>query len=61
MCVVQSLEWLCNLEIGMQSQDFENAQHNLEIARILRLRGTYIPATHHNLTLRNCTIRSVYL
>ena len=32
---------LRNLEIGMQSQDSENAQRNLEIAQILRLRGTY--------------------
>ena len=27
-----------NLEIGMQSQDSENAQRNLEIAQIARLR-----------------------
>ena len=26
-----------------QSWDSENAQHNLEIAQILRLRGTYTP------------------
>ena len=30
-----------NLEIGAQSRDSENAQRNLEIAQILRLRGTY--------------------
>lgn len=33
---------MCNLEIGTQSQDSKNAQCNLEIARIPRLRGTYI-------------------
>ena len=33
---------LRDLEIGTQSQDSENVQHNLEIAQILRLRGTYI-------------------
>ena len=32
---------LSNLEIGMQSQDSENVQHNLEIAQIPRLHGTY--------------------
>ena len=32
---------LRNLEIGMQSQDSENAQRNFKIAQILRLRGTY--------------------
>ena len=32
---------ICNLEIGTQSQDSENAQCNLEIAQILRLCGTY--------------------
>ena len=31
-----------NLEIRTQSRDSENAQRNLEIAQILRLRGTYI-------------------
>ena len=36
---------LCNLEIGTQSQDSENAQRNLEMAQILRLRGTYIYAS----------------
>ena len=61
MRVVQSLEWLRDLKIGTQSQNSENAQRNLEIAQILRLRETYIPAMYHNLTLRNCTIRSVYL
>ena len=30
-----------NLEIRTQSRDSENAQRNLEIAQILRLRGTY--------------------
>ena len=44
---------LCNLEIGTQSQDSENAPCNLEIAQILRLRGTYIcmglkPRNHAN-------------
>ena len=29
-----------NLEIGMQFPDSENAQHNLAIAQIPRLRGT---------------------
>ena len=29
-----------NLKIGTQSQDSENAQRNLEIAQIPRLRGT---------------------
>ena len=38
----QSRDWLHNLEIGTQSQDSENTQHNLEIAQILRLRGTYL-------------------
>ena len=33
---------VCNLEIGTQSQDSENAQRNLEIAQILRLRGTQL-------------------
>ena len=32
---------ICNLEIGTQSQDSENALRNLEIAQIPRLRGTY--------------------
>ena len=31
-----------NLENGTQSQDSENAQRNLEIVQIPRLRGTYI-------------------
>ena len=31
-----------NLEIRTQSRDSENAQRILEIAQILRLRGTYI-------------------
>ena len=39
-CVVRTLE-IAQLEIGMQSQDSENAQRNLEIAQILRLRRTY--------------------
>ena len=34
--VMQSQDWLHNLEIGTQSQDFENAQPNLQIAQILR-------------------------
>ena len=36
---------LCNLEIGTQFRDSENAQHNLEIAQIPKLRGTYIYGT----------------
>ena len=40
MQITQSRDWLRNLEIGTQSQDSENAQRNLEIALILRLRGT---------------------
>ena len=35
-----------NLEIGTQSKDSENVQHNLKIAQILRLRTTYIHKTH---------------
>ena len=35
-----------NLEIGTQSKDSENVQHNLKIAQILRLRRTYIHKTH---------------
>ena len=31
-----------NLEIGTQSQDSENAQRNLEIAQIPRLRGALL-------------------
>ena len=34
--------WLRNLEIGTQFQESENAQRNLEIAQIPKLRGTYI-------------------
>ena len=33
---------VCNLEIGMQFPDSENAQHNLKIAQIPRLCGTEI-------------------
>jgi len=33
---------VCNLEIGTQFQDSENAQHNLKIAQIPRLHGTFI-------------------
>ena len=40
--VTQSPDCMLNLEIRMQSWDSENAQHNLEIAQMLRLRGTYI-------------------
>ena len=40
-CVTQSPDCLRNLEIRTQSRDSENAQRNLEIAQILRLRGTY--------------------
>ena len=40
----QSPDCLLNLEIGTQSRDSENAQRNLEIAQILRLRGTYTPS-----------------
>ena len=35
-----------NLEIRTQSRDSENAQRNLEIAQILRLRGTYMYMQH---------------
>jgi len=41
-CIAQSQDWLRNLEIGTQFRDSENAQCNLEIAQIPRLRGTYI-------------------
>jgi len=40
-CVVQSQDWLCNLEIGAQFLDSETAQHYLEIAQIPRLHRTY--------------------
>ena len=40
--ITQSPDSVLNFEIRMQSRDSENAQHNLEIAQILRLRGTYI-------------------
>ena len=39
---------LCNLEIGTQFQDSENAQRNLEIAQIPKLRGTYLLDCHIN-------------
>jgi len=39
--LAQSQDSLCNLEIGTQFLDSENAQRNLEIAQIPRLRGTY--------------------
>ena len=35
------LLWLCNLEIGTQFQNSENAQHNLESAQFPKLHGTY--------------------
>ena len=38
--IAQSQDWLCNLEIGTQFRDSENAQRNLEIAQIPRLCGT---------------------
>ena len=43
MCkhIAHSQDWLCNLEIGTQFRDSENAQYNLEIAQIPRLRRTY--------------------
>ena len=44
-CSAQSRDYASivrNLEIRTQSRDSENAQRNLEIAQILRLRGTYI-------------------
>ena len=37
----------CNLEIGTQFPDFENALRNLEIAQIPRLHGTYIPINNY--------------
>ena len=43
-CIAQSQDCLRNLEIGTQFQDSENAQRNLEIAQIPKLRGTYSPA-----------------
>ena len=50
-----------NLEIGTQSQDSENAQRNLEIAQIPRLRRTY-PLIHFALImtplLLECTLLS---
>jgi len=39
--IAQSEDWLRNLEVGRQLRDSENAQRNLEIAQIPRLRGTY--------------------
>ena len=44
---------LRNLEIRTQSRDSENAQRNLEIAQILRLRGTSILSSGKNLTSKN--------
>ena len=35
---MQSEDWLCNLETGMQFPDSENARRNLVIAQIPRLR-----------------------
>ena len=40
--IVQTQNWLHNLEIGMQFPDSENAQRTLEIAQIPRMHGTYI-------------------
>ena len=37
----QSQDCLCNLEIGTQFRDSENALRNLEIAQFPKLRGTY--------------------
>ena len=51
-CVTQSPDCLRNLEIRTQSRDSENAQRNLEIAQILRLRGTYTPTRVHRLQWR---------
>ena len=42
---------LCNLEIGTQFQDSENAQPNLEIAQIPKLRGTYRRLIAHYLCI----------
>ena len=39
-CAILSLR---NLEIGTQFRDSENAQRNLEIAQIPKLRRTYTP------------------
>ena len=39
--IAQSQDWLRNLGIGTQFRDSENAQRNLEIVQIPRLRGTY--------------------
>jgi len=43
---LQFQDWLCNLEIGTQFLDSENAQCNLEIAQIPRLDGTYTSQEH---------------
>ena len=34
---------LCNLKIGMQFWDSENAQRNLQLVQIPKLRRTYTP------------------
>jgi len=41
--MLQSKDWLRNLEIGTQFRDSENAQRNLEIAQIPRLCRTLTP------------------
>ena len=38
----------CNLKIGMQFQDSENEQRNLEIVQIPRLRGIYVVVPSRN-------------
>ena len=45
--LIQSQDWLRNLEIGSQFLDSQNAQCNLEIAQIPRLRGTYAYVCMH--------------
>ena len=45
--IAQSPDWLHNLEIGTQFWDSENAQCDLEIVQIPRLRGTYIYTSLH--------------
>ena len=43
---LQSQNWLCNLEIGTQFLDSDNAQRNLKIAQIPRLHITYTSQGH---------------
>ena len=45
---------LRNLDVGTQSQDPENAQRNLEIMQISRLRRTLHVALGHTLACISC-------